>query len=395
MITKRDEVLALAFMAATLPAVAVLSPPAVVMPVGLTAVFVVALAWRRGRLVSGRCAWAVLFLAAYAAISAFWGPVPANAVVAAGKVAVAALLGIGLIHYAATLDDDGRRVVGSALTAGVAAAGLLLAVDYGASGALHGDIGGSGIKGVANRATSVLLLLALPAVLWLSERGRTALALALALGAGGAIALADNRTSLLAMVVSLAVFMTVRLAGTGALRVARVGLVVLVATAPLATVFIPDPAQSYASWGWRQPSLHHRLTIWRYVGERIAERPVLGFGMDSSRSLSGGEARLRISPPDAAAPVEEQLLPLHPHNAVLQIWLELGAVGAAALAVLLYRLVGAVSSIPAVPARATAAAVLAGGLVIACSSYGIWQSWWQATLWASAAMTVAVTRRVR
>jgi O-antigen ligase len=82
-------------------------------------------------------------------------------------------------------------------------------------------------------------------------------------------------------------------------------------------------------------SAAHRLLIWDFVSERIAERPLLGWGMDSSRAVPGGTGH-----PDAAMLAAfglaaksdwfsyAQLLPLHPHNLALQVWLELGAVGA-------------------------------------------------------------------
>ncbi len=82
---------------------------------------------------------------------------------------------------------------------------------------------------------------------------------------------------------------------------------------------------------------------------------------------------------------------VHPHNASLQIWLELGGLGAlltAILVIALWRIIGALTD-PA--ARAGATAMLLSALTVANLSFGIWQTWWMATLTAAAVLwTVAL-----
>ena len=60
-------------------------------------------------------------------------------------------------------------------------------------------------------------------------------------------------------------------------------------------------------------SIKHRFLIWQFVLNKIAAHPVLGYGFDSSRHLPGG---------DAPAMNGQSVLPLHPHNGILQVWLE-------------------------------------------------------------------------
>jgi O-antigen ligase len=120
-------------------------------------------------------------------------------------------------------------------------------------------------------------------------------------------------------------------------------------------------------------SATHRLMIWSFVGDRIAEKPVLGWGLDSSRSIPGGQQEVR---PGA------RLLPLHPHNAALQVWLELGVVGAVLFAGFIGGIWFALANAPWPPLfTAAAAGGLVTALVAAMGSYGIWQEWWIATLW--------------
>jgi O-antigen ligase len=141
------------------------------------------------------------------------------------------------------------------------------------------------------------------------------------------------------------------------------------------------------------PSAAHRLLIWDFAAARIAERPLLGWGMEGSRAVPGHDAhpspetlgRFRLSDPAAASylPTAE-LLPLHPHNGALQLWLELGAPGALLGAALAF-LLGLSASRAAQPEVATA--MLAAGAVTATLSFGAWQEWWiGAELMAAAAV---------
>jgi len=73
------------------------------------------------------------------------------------------------------------------------------------------------------------------------------------------------------------------------------------------------------------PSARHRLAMWSFVVEKIDEKPMLGWGLDASRFIPQESRRL--------APNME-LMPLHPHNALLQVRLELGMPGIVLIAIL-------------------------------------------------------------
>jgi O-antigen ligase len=129
-------------------------------------------------------------------------------------------------------------------------------------------------------------------------------------------------------------------------------------------------------------SVWHRAEIWSFAADRIAERPLLGWGLGSARAIPGGDAFIQPG---------VHRLPLHPHNGVLQLWLELGALGAAfgaAAALLVVRRVAAPGIDP--PAAICLAAALAAALAVLLTGYGIWQGWWVGALWMIAAVTRAV-----
>jgi O-antigen ligase len=131
----------------------------------------------------------------------------------------------------------------------------------------------------------------------------------------------------------------------------------------------------------------HRLEMWEFVAGRIEERPLLGYGLDGSRVLPGAAEPYRLG--------GGQVMGLHPHNAPLQIWVELGLPGAAfagfALFVI-FRRIGA-----AARSRSCAAAGIGAGvtaLTIASLSFGIWQTWWLASLVLAAPLTAVVSRGI-
>jgi O-antigen ligase len=102
-----------------------------------------------------------------------------------------------------------------------------------------------------------------------------------------------------------------------------------------------------------------RLSYWSHTIDWIFQKPVQGWGLDASRAI-GPEIQL------------------HPHNGALQIWLELGLIGAVAAAVFwglsLIRL--------SRPKPDLAIAGVAGSVVayilFAWVNYGAWQQWWVA-----------------
>jgi O-antigen ligase len=119
-------------------------------------------------------------------------------------------------------------------------------------------------------------------------------------------------------------------------------------------------------------SAGHRLLIWSFVGDRVAERPFAGWGLDTARAIPGGKDEVR---PGLSR------LPLHPHNAALQLWLELGVPGAALFALFVGWLWLRLTSVswPRIYVAA-AGGSLTAALAAAFAAYGLWQEWWLGAL---------------
>ena len=126
--------------------------------------------------------------------------------------------------------------------------------------------------------------------------------------------------------------------------------------------------------GWE-----HRIGIWSYVSHKIEIGHPFGMGFDMSRKIGQlNDVIVEIVDQNGAHP---PALPLHPHNAVLQVWLELGLLGVASLILVFFgvwrRLWRMKSSRNC---NAAAIATLASALVPFLVSFGVWQSWWLATI---------------
>lgn len=124
--------------------------------------------------------------------------------------------------------------------------------------------------------------------------------------------------------------------------------------------------------------------IWEFAAARVAERPWQGWGFEASRSFTGVQEHEGVVIPN---------IPLHTHSGSLQVWLELGGVGAILIAAAL--LLGARCAARNLGADRLAAAGAAGAagaaFVFFNVSYGAWQEW----LWAAFATAGACAAAAR
>ena len=191
------------------------------------------------------------------------------------------------------------------------------------------------------------------------------------------VAVFNTDAVLAAMGVGLAVFLCVRMLGPIGVWLLAAGSAVYFVAAPyvvLAGVQHGLFAYLHPHVG---PSWGARLNIWSFTAAKIVEKPWTGWGLDSSRMFG-------------------LAIPLHTHDGALQIWLELGLVGALIVSAIWACILAPV----AVFARtdrvlaAVCAATAASYLTVGALSFGVWQEWWLA-LGALAFAACAVLARAR
>lgn len=248
-----------------------------------------------------------------------------------------------------------------------------------------------------SRGVIVNVLLLGPALAALIHLGRRRWAFALAILAVPTVFGAHPLSGKLALIVLgagiLAAWLAPRLASVAASLLIVLGL----ASFPFLS-HLPTPQGTVELWPQLPNSAHHRLTIWKFTAERVLEHPVRGWGLDASRDIPGAEEHVKVWLPfdqprasgETHYPVLEQFLPLHPHSAPGQIWLELGMVGAVAIGGLLLLTIGRLHRFGSKLDGAIALAVLTAAFLVAGVSFGLWQSWWQASLWLTTLFMAAV-----
>jgi len=136
----------------------------------------------------------------------------------------------------------------------------------------------------------------------------------------------------------------------------------------------------------------HRIGIWNFAAERALQHAPWGAGFDAARVIGREGIRLESLRPQLG--IAPPALPLHPHNAVLQVWLELGILGVVALVLTFGGLLQALARADLDRwARAAGVAAVLTVLPPFVMNFGIWQAWWLAGLWLVAALAAAFLRR--
>ncbi|WP_347938684.1 O-antigen ligase family protein [Rickettsia oklahomensis] len=120
-----------------------------------------------------------------------------------------------------------------------------------------------------------------------------------------------------------------------------------------------------------QASAAHRLFIWHFVANKIIKKPILGYGFASSKYIEVTDNEMINYKGETWHP-----LPLHPHNNILQINLELGIIGLILFLSLIYKCLKQIDNIKNNDFRAAAYACFINYYIIGMISYNIWQIWW-------------------
>lgn len=306
-----------------------------------------------------------------------------------GYVALGALLAGSWI---ATLSEEeaGRlaRLFVGGLVVGIAAFTLEDALGHPLHQLVNGKAGYAIDDSNVPKRTAVLFaLLVWPAALGLHRAGLRTAALALPALYAASCLLQSSRSAMVGVAVGLVAYGLARASAHGVRRVLAVVLVVAFTGALPVALFL-ERVLGLADASWLFTSARHRVELWSLAAGRALEAPMLGQGIDSSRALKiAGEFR-RFSVDDAT------LLPLHPHNAYLQVWLETGAVGAMLTLALALLALGATRRLPA-DEQPYALALFAAALVMVSTAYGIWQAWWMAGIVASGLMLRLAARAPR
>jgi exopolysaccharide production protein ExoQ len=363
--------------------VGIVAPKALVPLLFIVALWLLLRRWRHGQLRRPFHGHAFLLATAaiiWALVSGLWALDATAALWTAARLAGIAVSALIVADGLKDLDTGDRRPLSWALLAAFALAALLLGLESLSGGAAHRwwlDWVGKPDDfetTVLNRAEAVLLLAAWPSALVLDRLGQRrhwAWAVAPIVVAVAVAMLGVSNSNQVAAAVAVVGAVLAWWTGPWLQRFLAGLLVAGVLAAPLLPTTLLAPERLTGYFDENHYSGLHRLYIWRFAAQRIGEAPILGWGLDASRRIPGGDTKLSGG---------GNVMSVHPHNASLQVWLELGAVGAVLWALFLAGLWLRVASLPGRGERAAATGALLTGLVVAHLSFGIWQTWWLAAL---------------
>ncbi|MBN8552708.1 MAG: O-antigen ligase family protein [Caulobacterales bacterium] len=312
--------------------------------------------------------WATLLaLVAYGLISVFWSPVfsiggPMGDYADAerqtwGKVVMSLGLYAVLVTTAARLPLATMRRLVTIFLFGTAALALVLLIEavagtplYHVLTALSGDaMSPDQERRNVALGTYSLALMYWPAMAVLVRRGSRRTAGLVTIGTWSAPLLLGAWAPVAALIGGGVVYWAVRKWTGRAAAAVGWSLVATVLLAPwvvLASSGLMDWAGGQLGASWAA-----RLDIWSFTAEQILRHPILGWGLDASRAF--------------------QPFMLHPHSAPLQVWLELGLIGAVILAGIWWLV-----SRRAVQVGPQGLAAVTVYFVIGGLSFGMWQDWW-------------------
>jgi exopolysaccharide production protein ExoQ len=373
------------------PLIAVLAPRALAIVLPLLALGAGISAWRSGTLAlpPRGPTLAMIAVLLWGGASAAWAYEPRLVFSVWFQIASLAVAGLVVVQIGLRL-DTGREAVAVALAYGTIAAVAILAIEWTSLRVFDHSLMAMAQKrhqvgsAMFNRGVATVAILAWPAALGASARWGRAAGAALVVAITAVTLQFDSMAAIAGLLAAALVFFLAQRRPAPVAWALAALLAIGAAAAPVAPRLAVIDALIEQSR--HSISIVHRLEIWRFVAKAIAERPVAGWGLNASRDLPGGIAE--VSP-------GARKLPLHPHNAMLQWWLELGGVGVTlGTGLVILALLGAsrlgADGPAAGPVRAAALASTTAAIVVAGVGYGIWQAWWLAALWLAAGFMVAI-----
>lgn len=398
---------ALAVAGALMPTLAIFAYKGLAPLFFIVAVAELCLYWRENRCLPSASTLAALLFAAFViwgVIGMAWSLDAWASLATAAKIALMAALGLPLLSASQDLDPIRRRLVMQASLGGLVVGLGFMAIEVFANlpitrflyAGLH--ISHPIFPSMLDPAATVLVLVSAYVTGESLSRRHFGLAVAIGIVAVALAVLSQSMAAGLAGLLAIPMLIAVYCGGAPIGRAMAVIAAAAIMAAPLLPTRVLGPVKEFNWSADAIPSVYQRIAIWEFAEQRIDERPILGWGLDAARRIPGGHNGIKAGSLHIQNPVMRERvtkyfdsgnieqMPLHPHDGALQIWLEAGAVGAALAAVLVLSALFAVARRwPAdrIGTAATLAFALAA-LVIAGISYGIWQTWWLATLFLGA-----------
>lgn len=329
----------------------------------------------------------VAALLAWSLLSALWSLDPTHSLTLAGVLFGMVLGGVALTLIARHLSGNDLHVFQKSLVVGYVVA-LAFFIEERLTGDFLVRLYKTGVlTSNLNHSATLLAMGLCPVLMALRSWDQIRIARMVAGVAVIGILSADNLSAVVGLAAGLAVIPLVKARPASAIK-AIAGLVVIgFLAAPLIPRTFPAPGPLFERDTTLTLTFAPRVFIWQNVADRIAERPLIGWGLNSSPLFSNERQKVVFGAHDI------EPIPLHPHNGVLQFWLELGAVGALLAAAVVVSLLMAIRRLADDPWQAAlATATLVTALAITALNYSLWQGWWMGSYWLMGVFVTALLK---
>ncbi|GAA5252728.1 O-antigen ligase [Candidatus Rickettsia kedanie] len=308
-----------------------------------------------------------LLFVAWCFISCLFGIHPINSLVTFAQVFILLFLGFIVSDFALF---GNRLQFKKALILGILTAILLFFIEYSSHGFLTRMSKTSFGLYMLDRGCALLSITSWVAMIILLSSGKRRHALMLYILVLYLLSISDSLASFLGFSISGVIFILARVIKPIFFKLIAISLITGSLLFPVIAKQI-EPQDLSEKYLAIQPSAAHRLFIWHFVANKIIEKPILGYGFASSKYIKVNNSAMINHNGEQWHP-----LPLHPHNNILQITLELGTIGLILFLCLVYKYLKQISNLENNNFKAISYACFINYYIIGMISYNIWQIWW-------------------
>lgn len=318
---------------------------------------------------------------AWVSLASLWSVNPAEALKLDLRLIGVTIAGLLLLNAVEGQSQETKQHIAKALLVGVVLASILLLIEATLNAPITKTIKGKDLDAAMNlsrfnRGASFLgISLWIVAAIY-AKKLPLLWRLIFPVLPLGLLYFAPSESSLLAVVLATSWYFFFYFCPKLGFRVLPALMIVSVLIMPFATRFVEPlyDAQSSQSIPF---SAKHRFFIWDYVSSQILDNPFRGWGFDSARDYpnNGVENYVHVDVNGNERALGGRIISLHPHNFALQVWLELGLIGAILVSVIIWSVFGYLKSLQLVE-RVEIQAMLVATFIVALLGYGIWQNRW-------------------
>ena len=326
----------------------------------------------------------ILCLIAWGALSTIWSINPLDSILLSARLLLIFLFGFFWCQYLLNLETHQRQKISNMLFYGVVISLFFLLIDYLLGNPWQHLFNKSPAKALAQASLTFSLVL-WPCAWHLYKKFNIGVAILFIIFLYIILKFLDCDSGRVAIIMGIIGYVFFQLLPKLSMKLGFLLIPTLSLTAPFLTLLLLTPHNiETITNNLHEFSYIHRLHIWRSVSEKIIQKPILGYGLDSSRNPSFGDEEVSwkfIEKTGEILNSTTSIIPMHPHNAPLQWWLELGGIGALLGTILMLKFLKLAQSLKRRSSTATAMALFCSTCVIAWVNLGFWQNWWLATLW--------------